>query len=152
MIIANLKTAAETVGINAFITNSNEKIETQLNRLTREEDLPIMLVSWDIQGSVSFDAITGFINNPAMNITCLLVTKPEDGAKEEAEKESENMAKLFLSFLQVLADIQKPLLRTGEFPISNATFTMVPVHGSGKHSGAMGKFTVLGQLDVPCQR
>lgn len=149
MIIKNLKTAAKAVGINAFITNSTEGIETQLNRLTRQEDLPIMLVSWDLAGDVDFDS-NGFIKNPDIAVTCLLLSKPEDKSKDVAEDVAELMSSLFLSFLQTLATIQRPLLRTTEFPISKATFQMVPKHGISGHAGALGKFSVKGALNVPC--
>lgn len=150
MIIKNLKAASKAVGIHAFITNSTEGIETQLNRLTRQEDLPIMLVSWDIQGDVSFDD-NGFINNPDINFTCLLLTKPEDKDKQVAEDCAEAMASLYLTFLQELANMQRPQLRTSAFPVSKASFQLVPKHGVSSHSGVMGKFTVKGALNVPCK-
>ena len=43
--ISNIKKAADNVGITAIITNSTEKIEVQLNKITSLEDLPLMLIS-----------------------------------------------------------------------------------------------------------
>jgi hypothetical protein len=149
-VIAKIKEVAKSVGISAVITNSEEKIETQLNRLTREEQLPIMLISWDINASISFDEVTGFAGNPALDIVCLLLTKPETMDKEEAEDESENMATLFVTFLQALHSKQRPLLRTQEAPITNASYQLVPRHGMGKHSGVLGRFTVRDQFNVTC--
>ncbi len=57
--ISEIKQAASAIGITTVITNSNERIESQLNRLTGIEDLPILLISWDIDTDLDFDA-TGF--------------------------------------------------------------------------------------------
>lgn len=143
--IDKLKESAENVGISAFITNSEDRIETQLNRLTREEDLPIMLISWDIDVSLSFDE-NGFMENPVAQIVALLVTKPEDTSKQEAEDNSAAMGKLFEAFLRDLhgnlIEFQK---QTGS-PITSASYKLVPKHGAGKHSGVLGRFSM--RIDV----
>lgn len=149
MILTNIKTAAESVGVNAIITNSNEKIETQLNRLTHEEHLPILLISWDIKATIQFQD-NGFVSNPTLAIVCLLLTKPEDTSKYEAESSAEDMAGIYVNFLQALSDIQRPLLRTGDQAITNAEYQLVPIHGAGKHSGVLGRFNVKGALNIDC--
>jgi len=53
--IAHIQTAAANVGISTFITNSEDKIDIQLSRLTRDENQPTMLVSWDIDVNLTFD-------------------------------------------------------------------------------------------------
>ena len=94
--ISSIKEAAESVGITAFITNSTEKIEVQLNKLTQSAELPIMLVSWDLDVSMSFN-VHGFLDNPTANVVCLLMTKPEDLTKVEMESSAEKMYFLYYS-------------------------------------------------------
>lgn len=149
MIIKTLKESAEEVGINAFITDSQSGIDTQLNRLTREEDLPIMLVSWDIRARIEFNQ-HGYIDNPPMDITALLVTKPEEITSEAGEEEAENMAQLFIEFLQNLAAKQRVLIKTNEPPITNATYQLVPSQGISKHAGVLGSFTIKGAFTNKC--
>lgn len=149
MIIKNLKKAAESVGINAFITNSQEKLDTQLNRLTREEDLPIMLISWDLKITINFNE-HGWIDNPPVEVVALLLTKAEDKSKEAAEESAENMGKLFIEFLQKLSDTQRLEIRTRDLPITNASMQLVPLHGIAQHSGVMGRFTVRATNVIPC--
>ena len=136
-----IKKSAEDVGINAFITNSNEKIETQLNRLTKEEELPLMLVSWDMNVSLQFDK-NGFLQNPSVDIVALLVTKPEDLSKDEAEKSAVEMGTLFTQFLQNLNSSLSIYQKQAEQPISGASYKLVPQHGMGKHSGVLGKWNM----------
>ena len=74
MTIADIKEAAKESGITAVITNSTERIETQLNKITGIEQLPIMLVSWDLETELTFDD-NGFLNNPSTKVVLLLMTK-----------------------------------------------------------------------------
>jgi hypothetical protein len=141
--IAEIKSAAESVGITAVITNSTEKIEVQLNRITGMEDLPIMLVSWDLDATTSFND-NGFLNNPVIDVVCLLMTKAEDPSKDEAEIASEEMYFLYLKFIQALRDILSPkLINYNDQPITNIGCKLVPKHGLGKHSGVMGRFSMI---------
>tara|TARA_B110000014_G_C19533559_1_gene286173 strand:- start:15 stop:461 length:447 start_codon:yes stop_codon:yes gene_type:complete len=141
--IAEIKQAAESVGVTAFITNSTEKIEVQLNRLTSQADLPIMLVSWDLEIKMDFND-NGFLDNPTSDVVCLLLGKPEDTTKEEAENMAEDMYFLYLDFLQELRDTLSPkLVNYQSQPIINAGCKLVPVHGLGKHSGVLGRFTMI---------
>ena len=139
--IQEIKEAAESVGISAFITNSGERIENQLNRITREEDLPIMLVSWDIDVNLNFDS-SGFLENPVASIVALILTKPEDTSKEEAEKSAEEMALLYHAFLKSLNSIQIRYQKQSDQPITSASYKMVPQHGAGKHSGVLCRWNM----------
>ena len=141
--IAEIKQAAESVGVTAFITNSTEKIEVQLNRLTSQADLPIMLVSWDLEIKMDFND-NGFLDNPTSDVVCLLLNKPEDTTKDEAEGMAEDMYFLYLDFLQELRDVLSPyLVNYQSQPITNAGCKLVPIHGLGKHSGVLGRFTMI---------
>lgn len=146
--ITILKNTAEEVGINLFITNSKEKIEVQLNRLTREEDLPIMLVSWDIDVALTFS--NGFLNNPTLNITSLLLTKPETLEKGEAEDSADEMALLFQKMIQLLNNNLVIINKSIGDPIINAGYKMVPIHGHSKHAGVLGRFTMIGPITKDC--
>ena len=133
--------SASEVGIAAFVTNSTEKIETQLNRITRDEDLPIMLVSWDLDVSLEFDQ-NGFLKNPTVSVTSLLVEKPEDTSKDEAEESAVAMGALFQQFLQKLHSKLIIYQKQTESPITGASYKLVPRHGAGKHSGVISKYTM----------
>lgn len=137
--IQHIKDSAEAVGIEAVITNSEQKIEVQLNSLTRDDDRPIMLVSWDIDTTISFDE-HGLMNNPEMSIVALLVEKAPDLTKVELENTAEEMADLFKLFLQDLYRRLIPVQRSLRQPITNATYKYVPKHGAGKHSGVLAKW------------
>jgi len=149
MIIKYIKQAAEEVGVKAVITNSDENIETQLNRLTRAGDLPILLISWDIDFTIQFDS-HGFMDNPRASIVCLLLDKPEDLSKVEAEDTAEEMAEIYKRFLISLHNIMKPKTKNGVIPITNAQYKLVPRHGIAKHSGVLGRFLVADEIINPC--
>ena len=140
--IDEITTAAKSVGITAIITNSTEKIETQLNKITGIEELPIMLVSWDYETSVTFDE-SGFVNNPSTNIVLLLMTKADSKLKNELEEASESMGALFIEFAKTLNSNLKVLTKNGENALSSVNYKNVPRHGAGVHSGVLGKFTML---------
>ncbi len=148
--IADLRLAAEAVGITAIITNSNEKIETQLNRVTGVEDLPIMLISWDLQTSLQFNE-HGFLGNPITNVVLLLMDKPEDRTKDVAESTAEGMATLYQQFIQSLYSrlVQYQKVE-GEQMLTDISYTLVPKHGLGKHSGVMGRFTMQTAIVEDC--
>jgi len=148
--IEEIKAVAEEVGINAFVTNSEDKIDTQLIRLTREEDSPIMLITWDIDTNLTFDQ-HGFLQNPSQNIVALLVSKPEDLTKEEAEKVSREMGELFNTFIQKLYNVLSPQMSDMTTPpISNVTYKYVPMHGMGKHSGVLARWTMRSVITRNC--
>lgn len=139
--IQHIRDAATSVGITAVITNSKEKIEVQLNSLTKDGDAPIMLVSWDIDTTLNFN-VNGFLDNPSSTIVALLVKKPADLTKDVSEDAAIEMALLFRRFLQALYSILIPYQTGAGSPITNATYKLVPKHGAGKHSGVLGKFVM----------
>ena len=140
--IQDIKTAAESVGLTAVITNSRDKIETQLNRITGVEDLPLMLVSWDLETTISFNE-HGDLENPSTKVVVLVMDKASDTSKEEAENTAEDMAALFQKFTKALYDqlIQYQKVIGGEM-ITDVGYTLAPQHGLGKHSGVLGRFTM----------
>ena len=142
--IQDIKDAA-AVGITTFITNSDEKIETQLNRLTKEEELPIALVSWNITAQVAFNP-DGTLANPLAAIVMLVLSKPDDRSKDTHEDVSEQMSSLYIDFLQKLNGDMVIHSRTPEPAVSGANFKLVPNYGKGKHSGVLGKFNVIVRL------
>jgi hypothetical protein len=140
--IADIKTAAESVGITAVITNSKERIETQLNRITGSESLPLMLVSWDLSTTIEFDE-HGFLQNPSTDVVVLLMDKALDATKEAAENSSEEMAVLFQQFVRKLYSLLiKYQKREGQQMVSEISYTLAPQHGLGKHSGILGRFNM----------
>lgn len=147
--LLNMKAAAKAVGVNAVITDSDSKIETQLRRLTKEEQLPILLISWDIDVSLEFGT-NGYLKDPSLAITCLLLSKPEDLTKEEAELLAEKMGVLFKDFLMELYKLQSVTVKTPESTITNASYKLLPRYGIAKHSGVLGKFNVLESYYVKC--
>lgn len=140
--IQDIKTAAESVGITAVITNSKERIESQLNRITGVEDLPLMLVSWDLETTITFNE-HGDLNNPITRVVVLLMDKASDTTKDEAEATSENMAALFQQFVKALYSQLIPYQKQiGTEILSDIGFTLAPQHGMGKHSGILGRFSM----------
>lgn len=145
--IAQIEEAATAVGIQAFVTNSKERIETQLNSLTkRDVDVPIMLINWDINTNVEFDS-NGFLKNPSSTIVTLLLTKKDELTKDKFEQGAVEMGALFQTYLQTLYPLLIPFQRDNATPpITGATYKDVPKYGAGKHSGILGRFTVRGQI------
>mgnify|MGYP003632305311 FL=1 len=140
--IQDIKTAAESVGITAVITNSKERIESQLNRITGVEDLPLMLVSWDLETTITFNE-HGDLNNPITRVVVLLMDKASDTTKEEAESTAEGMATLFQQFVKALYSQLIPYQKQiGTEILSDIGFTLAPQHGMGKHSGILGRFSM----------
>jgi hypothetical protein len=136
-----LTEAADAAGIELLITNSKERIETQLNSLSRESDSPIMLINWDLETTYKFND-NGFLDNPATAVVCLLMKKAEDLSKDELQATAEEMEALFQVFLQKLYSILAPVQRNQNVPITSPSSKNLPAYGMGKHSGILGKFTV----------
>ena len=140
--IKDIEEAAESVGITTFVTNSSEKIETQLNRITGFEDLPCMLVSWDLDTTLVFD-VNGFLKNPSTKVVCLLMDKADDTTKDEMEETADKMGELFQVFIQKLYELLIKYQRvSGENILTDIGYKRVPKHGAGKHSGCIGRFTM----------
>lgn len=141
-VISNMEAAAEAVGINAVITESDRAINTQLVSLSKEEMHPLMLISWDMERDLTFDE-HGFLRSVGVKVVCLLLTKPEDLTKEEAKYEAEKMGVKFEQFLKALYDILAPtMVNMNQLPVSAVGYKLVPWHGISKHSGVLGRFTM----------
>ena len=162
LMIQLIKDSAEAVGIKAVITNSEQNLEIQLNSLTHKEekgnpststvvtrgtDLPIMLISWDIDTELNFNA-NSMLDNPMSNIVALLMKKSPTMNKSDLEDSSVEMGDLFKVFIQDLYERLIPLQRTTTSPITNCTYKLVPKHGMGKHSGVLCKWKMKTGLDV----
>lgn len=147
--ITEIEQACTDVGITAIITNSRERLETQLNRIQSVDTLPIMLISWDIETNLSFDS-NGFLNNPASSIVCLLMDKSSDTKKETMEATAEAMGVLYQQFIVKLNQNIKFDQRDNENPLSNISYKLVPDHGAGKHSGILGRFNIKTKVDPNC--
>lgn len=145
--IQYIKQAAIDSGISSVITNSEEKIETQLNSLTKDVNTPIMLISWDIDTDLNFDD-NGLLENPLSVITALLMTKASDMKKESMEAGTDSMAFLYQVFLQKLYKILVPLQRSSGSPITEASYKRVPNHGAGKHSGVLCRWTMKSEINI----
>jgi hypothetical protein len=146
--LTELKIAAEQVGITLVIAESDKSIENQLNRITRIETLPVMLSSWDLDVSLEFDTDTGFLRNPTVDVTLLLITKAVTLEKSDLEYEAEEMGKLFIKFVRTFKDYLLENTNVKENPITGISFTYVPSFGAAKHSGVLGKFKVQQHLDA----
>ena len=146
-----IKDSAQAVGIALVITNSEERIETQLNNLTHKTgervDLPIMLISWDIDTDLNFNQ-NNFLDNPSSKIVALLMKKATDLKKDTLELASQDMGILFTQFIVDLNDRLTPYMRTTAPSITNCGYKLVPRYGSGKHSGVLARWTMKTGLDV----
>lgn len=157
-----IKDSAQAVGITLVITNSEEGIETQLNSLThktergdpnnpttitRGTDLPIMLISWDIDTDLIFNS-NSFLDNPSSKIVALLMKKATDLKKDTLELASQEMGVLFTQFIVNLNDRLTPYMRTTAPSITNCGYKLVPRYGKGKHSGVLARWTMKTGLDV----
>jgi len=150
MIFEVIEFVALGCGISLFETNSKEAIETQLNRLTRKSEAPIMLVSWDVSGTVEFNS-DGILTNPMFSVSCLLLTKPNDRAKEKAESSSKDMQVLILKFLRKLNDLQRPKMVSVGNAVTSIKISFVPMYGIGKHSGVLCTFDVKDDVKSECE-
>jgi len=145
--LKEMKLVAEEIGITLIIAESDKAIESQLNRITRVETLPVMLSSWDLDVSLEFDE-NGFLKNPTVDVTLLLITKAETLEKKDLEFEAEEMGKLFIKFVKNLKDYLTANTNVKESPITGIEFTYVPSFGAGKHSGVLGKMRVQQNLEA----
>ena len=145
--ISLIQDAATDVGITAILTNSDAKLQTQLNRITDLAELPIMLVSWDLTTRLEFDD-NGFLLNPTTPVTCLLMSKPDSSEKDERETTAESMGDLFTKFIvQLRSDLVQYNRSTTTKMLTNIDYQLVPKHGMGNHSGIIGKFSMKSGLD-----
>lgn len=147
--IQYIENSADECGIKSLITNSDEKIEVQLNNLTKVENLPIMLIAWDVDVNLQFNE-HGVLNNPSIPITALLMRKCETLEKKDLEATAWEMAEIFNKFIQHLYTQLAPLQRNQEPAITNATYKILPNYGMGKHSGIMCKWTMRVPVEIDC--
>ena len=145
--LSEMKVVAEDIGITLIIAESDKNIESQLNRITRVETLPVMLSSWDLSVEMEFDE-NGFLNNPTVDVTLLLITKANTLEKADLELEAENMGKLFIQFVKNLKTYLQANTNVRENPITGIEFTYVPSFGAGKHSGVLGKMKVQQNIET----
>lgn len=145
-VIKLIEQAAEKVGIVAVVTNSDQKLTTQLNRVKSEENEPMALITWDLTTSLSFNS-DGNLNNPTTPVTMLLMSKADssDLEKEDREDMAEQMGDLFTQFVIELRKILVPLnySKSSEEIITNVQYQLVPKYGLAKHSGIIGRFTMI---------
>ena len=146
--LPELRIAAEQVGITLVIAESDKNIDNQLNRIIREETLPVMLSAWDLSVALEFDADTGFLKNPTVDVTLLLVTKAETLEKKELEASAEEMGRLFIKFVK---NFKKHLIANTNVkknPLTGISFTYVPSFGAAKHSGVLGEMKIQQNLET----
>lgn len=150
-VIDIIKTTAEEVGIIAVVTNSDENLKVQLNKLKDLADDPMALISWDLTTRLEFDQ-NGFLKNPTTPVVMLLMTKADSTEKEEMEKSSEEMGEYFTNFIiklrQNLVALNKGL--SNDTLVTGAEYQLVPKYGMGKHSGVIGRFTMISGLNTTC--
>jgi len=149
-LLNQIKIAASEVGVIALFANSDDKIQSQLNRLTKLDNIPIMLISWDINTDLFIDE-NGFLQNPSSNVSALLVDKPSDLTSEQAMKVAEKMGKLFEVFIVKLYRQLSVFQKSGEPAINNISYQFVPQHGAGKHSGVLAKWTQRNYILMECE-
>ena len=146
--LKELKAAAEEVGFSIIIATSDRNINDQLNRIVRSEELPLALVSWDLNINVTFNE-NGLMDNPTTEVTLLLIDKAESLEKIDLEEKAQEMGDLFIKFIKNSKDYMTKNTNARENPITNISFTYAPSYGSGKHSGVLAKFTM--QLPIPSE-
>lgn len=147
-VIQIIKATAEEVGITATVTNSDAKLQVQLNRLKDEANDPMALITWDLTTTLTFD-VNGFLQNPTTPVTMLLMSKASSTEKEDMEAKAEEMGDLFTAFIQSLRNnlVQYNRHFDNANLITGMGYQLVPAYGLGKHSGVIGRFTMISGLD-----
>ena len=147
--LTDLKTAAEAVGITTIIAQSDKNINDQLNRIIREETLPVALISWDLNVNLEFNE-NGQLGNPTTDVTMLIVDKANTLEKIDLEKKAEEVGELFIDFIRGYKDHLVANTNVKQDPITNISFVYAPSYGNGKHSGVLAKFTTELNLVPKC--
>lgn len=147
-VIDIIKTTATEVGITATVTNSDAKLQVQLNRLKDEANDPLALITWDLTTTLTFDK-NGFLQNPTTPVTMLLMSKANSTEKEDREAKAEEMGDLFTTFIQSLRNNLVQYNRNFDNTnlITGMGYQLVPAYGLGKHSGVIGRFTMISGLN-----
>ena len=146
--LKELKAAAKEVGFSIIIATSDRNIKDQLNTIVREQDLPLAMVSWDLDINIEFDN-NGLMKNPTTDVTLLLIDKAESLEKIDLEKRAEKMGDLFITFIKNAKDYMTTNTNAKENPITGISFTYVPSFSASKHSGVLAKFKM--QLPIPSE-
>lgn len=147
--LTELQTAAAAVGITTVIATSDRNINDQLNRIVREENLPIALITWDLNVNLVFNE-SGHLQNPDTKVTMLIVDKANTNEKIDLENKAEEVGKLFIKFIRVYRNHLVASTNVKETPITNISFVYTPSYGSGKHSGVLATFNTQMPLDPDC--
>ena len=101
-----------------------------------------MLISWDLQTTISFNE-HGFFDNPVTDCVILLMDKADDTSKDEAEATAEKMGVLYQQFMQALySQLIQYQTSEGQEMLSGISYTLAPQYGLGRHSGVLGRFTM----------
>tara|TARA_R110000744_G_scaffold69059_2_gene140301 strand:+ start:25 stop:480 length:456 start_codon:yes stop_codon:yes gene_type:complete len=143
-VINIIKATATEVGITATVTDSDAKLQVQLNRLKDHANDPMALITWDLTTSLTFD-VNGFLQNPTTPVTMLLMSKANSTEKVDREAKAEEMGDLFTIFIQSLRNnlIQYNRNFDNSNLITGIAYQLVPMYGLGKHSGVIGRFTMI---------
>ena len=148
--IQEITEAATEAGIVAIVSDSKTKLVTQLNVLTKKEDSPILLISWDIGTTVEFDS-NGFLKAPRAKIVFMLFEKPEKLEKAEYKDSSVEMQGLFYEFIQLLyPKLSKYRRSVDERNISEINTKLIPVQPLSHHSGVNGSFSMVVGVNRVC--
>ena len=147
-VIDIIKTVASNTGITAVVTNSEEKLKVQLNRLKDTADDPMALITWDLTTSLQFDE-NGFLQNPTTPVVMLLMSKADSTEKDDREAKAEEMGDLFTSFIQALRNelVQYNRNYLNSNLVTGAQYQIIPKYGVSQHSGVIGRFTMISGLD-----
>lgn len=149
--ISLIKTAAESVGITAVVSDSETNLKTQLNRLKDDADDPQALIGWDLVTTTEFD-LNGFLTTPKTPVVMLLMSKADSREKDDREAKSEEMVALFFKFLEELRGNLVSVNRTEEPTqiITGIEATNMPKYGMSQHAGCVGKFTMISDYLIDC--
>ena len=143
-VIDIIKSTAKEVGIVATLTNSEKELKAQLHRNKDHADDPMALIAWDLTTNLTFDD-NGFLENPTTPVTMLLMSKAYSTEHEIMEARAEEMGDLFTTFIQTLRNnlvkYNRSYINSGL--VTGVQYTLLPSHGFGKHSGIIGRFTMI---------
>jgi len=147
--LSNLKLASLQAGFATHIAQSERDINSQLSRIVREGQLPLALVSWDLNVDLAFNA-SGHLENPTTKVTMLLVDKALTLDKDDLEAKAEEMGELFIKFIRSYKDYLVTNTNVKQDAVTGISFTYVPSYGAGKHSGVLATFTTQLNLEPKC--
>ena len=141
----DIKEIAESVGIDAFVLNSEKNWETQLNTITRDYDTPIMLIDWAVETELEF-AEYGFLIAPLSKIKAFLCKKPESLTVESFTESVDEMRSLFQVFIQALYE-RISTYSNGNEQIKDIKLIDTPAFGLSKHCGVLASWSMSSRLE-----